>query len=146
VDVSVERVIARERPEVARYVMDPANDALWIGGISESEPLGDPPLRVGSDVRRVAHFLGKRIDHVLRIERIEEGSVLSMRSVKAPFPMTVEYGFEDASAGTLVRIHVTGEPGGLYRLAGAKLASKTRENIAADLERLAGILGSAEPM
>jgi hypothetical protein len=146
VDVTIERVIARERPEVARYVMDPENDPVWIGGISESEPLGDPPLRVGSDVRRVAHFLGKRIDYVLRIERMDEGSMLSMRSVKAPFPMTVEYAFADASPGTLVRIRVTGEPGGLYRLAGSKLASKTRQNIADDLERLAGILESLEPM
>jgi carbon monoxide dehydrogenase subunit G len=65
-----------------------------------------------------------------------------MRSVKAPFPMTVDYAFADEDTGTRVTIRVTGEPGGLYRLAGSKLASKTRDSIGEDLERLRALLES----
>ena len=121
--------------------MDPSNDPVWIGGISERTARRSPAPR---GLRRPSRrpFPGKRIDYVLRIERMEEGAVLAMRSVKAPFPMAVEYAFEDAPASTLVRIRVTGEPGGLYRLASSKLAAKTREGIAGDLERLAGVLES----
>jgi carbon monoxide dehydrogenase subunit G len=139
-DVTIEAVVERPRAEVAPYVMDHENDTAWIGGISESELLGDPPLRVGSQVRRVAHFLGRRIDYVLRIERLDEGSFLGMRSVKAPFPMSVDYSFEDRGESTLVRVRVTGEPGRMYRLAGSMLASRTRSSIAEDLERLRAIL------
>jgi hypothetical protein len=139
-DVTVERAIGRPRAEVATFVMDHRNDTRWIGGISESELLGAPPLAVGSEVRRVAHFLGKRIDYVLRIERLEPGAFLGMRSVKAPFPMTVDYAFEDRGDETLVRIHVGGEPGGMYRLAGSMLAKQTERSIGEDLARLETIL------
>jgi carbon monoxide dehydrogenase subunit G len=139
-DVTVERTIACPRAEVAPFVMDNRNDTAWIGGIKESELLGEPPIREGSDVRRVASFLGRRIEYVLRIERLLPDAQLAMHSVKAPFPMTVTYGFTDDGAGTRVSIRVGGEAGGWYRMAESLLASRSKRSIASDLERLAGIL------
>ncbi|MEX0984886.1 MAG: SRPBCC family protein [Actinomycetota bacterium] len=139
-DVTIQTTIARPREHVADYVMDHEHDTAWIGGITESELLGEPPLRVGSDVRRVAHFLGRRIDYVLRVERLDPGTFLGMRSVKAPFPMTVDYAFEDGGPGTTVRIRVGGEPGRMYRLTGPMLARQTEKSIASDLERLKTLL------
>ena len=88
-DVTIEQSIERPRPQVARYVMDHTHDTTWIGGVSESEMLGEGTFGVGSEIRRVAHFMGKRIDYVLRVERLDLDTFLGMRSVKAPFPMTV---------------------------------------------------------
>lgn len=48
-------------------MIDHRNDPAWIGGISESELLGDPPIAVGSRVRRVASFLGRRIEYGARV-------------------------------------------------------------------------------
>lgn len=121
---------------MADYVADWRNDPVWIRALSESELLTDPPLRVGSRVRRVAGFLGKRIEYVNEVVELEPGRRLVMRSVQAPFPMTVVYELEDAGAGTLMRIRADGDASGFYRLAGPLLARAVRRSIAGDLERL----------
>ncbi|HEX6330308.1 MAG TPA: SRPBCC family protein, partial [Actinomycetota bacterium] len=100
VDVTASTIVAAPREDVAAYVTDHRNDPVWIGGITESQLEGDPPVAVGSRVRRVASFLGKRIEYVNEVVRLEPGSVLEMRSVKSPFPMVVTYSFEDADGGT----------------------------------------------
>lgn len=140
IDVTIEQAIRRPRNEVAAFVMDHRNDTVWIGGIRRSELLGEPPLAEGSEVRRVASFLGRRIEYVLRIERMRPGEELAMRSVRAPFPMTVVYGFADDGGGTRVSIRVGGEPRRWYRLGEGLLAEQTRRSIARDLERLRRML------
>jgi phage FluMu protein gp41 len=50
IDVTASETILAPREQVARYVMDHRNDAEWIGGISESELLGNEPFGVGSEV------------------------------------------------------------------------------------------------
>jgi hypothetical protein len=139
-EVTVERVIARARPEVAAFVMDHRNDPRWIGGITSSELAGEPPIREGSEVRRLARFLGRDVDYVLRVERLEPDALLAMRSVRAPFPMTVAYRFADAREGTRVSIDIGGDPSRWYALAGPLLAAQARRSIAADLGRLAALL------
>jgi hypothetical protein len=63
-----------------------------------------------------------------------------MRSVKAPFPMRVVYEFEDANGGTRMRIRVSGDASGFYRLGGPLLAPAVRRSIAGDLRRLRSLL------
>jgi hypothetical protein len=60
----VEQRIARPRVEVARYATDWQNEPAWIGALSESRLVTEPPFGVGSRVERVASFLGKRIEYV----------------------------------------------------------------------------------
>jgi hypothetical protein len=139
-DVTIDQTIRRPRSEVAAYVMDHRNDTTWIGGIRRSELLGEPPLREGSDVLRVASFLGRTIEYVLRVDRLRPGEELAMRSARAPFPMTVVYGFADADGGTRVSIRVGGEPRGWYRIGERLLADRSRRSIAKDLERLRDLL------
>lgn len=133
IDVTARTVIARPREDVAAYVVDHRNDPLWIGGISESELLGNPPLTEGSRVRRVASFLGKRIRYVNEVVRLIPGSVLEMRSVESPMPMRITYAFADAPGGTEVRVRVEGEPEGLYRLGGTMMRRAVQRSIDRDV-------------
>ena len=112
IDVKAEVLINRSGDDVVRYAMDPANDPVWIGGIKEAEMLTEPPLGEGTQVRRVATFLGRRIEYVLEVVEYDPKALLAMRSVKAPFPMKVFYEFEEATGGTLVGIRVQGEASG----------------------------------
>src|SRR4051794_40324774 len=66
-DVRVETTIERDRGDVAAYAMDPANDATWIGALTEVSVLTEGPVGEGTRVRRVARFLGKRIEYVNEI-------------------------------------------------------------------------------
>ena len=141
-DVTATETMAADPERVFDYATDPRNDPAWIGGISEAELLGEPPLAKGSPVRRVASFMGRRIEYVLEVAELEPGSRLAMRSVRSPFPMAVTYSFEPADGGTRMAIRVEGEPGGMYRLAGPFLPGMVRRSVAGDLRRLRGILES----
>jgi uncharacterized protein YndB with AHSA1/START domain len=138
-DVTASETIAADPDRAFAYATDPRNDPVWIGGITEAELLGEPPLEKGSTVRRVASFMGRRIEYVLEVAELEPGSRLAMRSVRSPFPMAVTYSFEPADGGTRMAIRVEGEPGGMYRLAGPFLPRMVRRSVAADLRRLKGI-------
>lgn len=142
-DVTVSETIYALRHDVARYVMDHRNDTTWIGGITESELLGEAPFGVGSDVRRVASFMGKRIDYVLRVADLQPGRLLEMRSVKAPFPMQVTYSFDDAPGGTVTSVRVQGEPASMYKIAGPMLARQTRRSVGSDLRTLKNLMEHA---
>lgn len=139
-DVTVETRIDRARAEVARYTTDWRSDPVWIGAVTEAKLVTAPPFGVGSQVARVATFLGKRIEYVNEVVEYRAEERLVMRSVKAPFPMTVTYEFEDAGAGTLVRIHAEGDASGFYRLAGPLLSRAVRRGIESDLGRLKATL------
>ncbi len=135
IDITAEVHVDREPAAVAAYMTDPRNDPQWIGGLREAELLDDGPVGVGSHVRRVAYFLGRRVEYVNEILALDAAH-LDMCSVKAPFPMRITYRFDPApQGGTTVRNHVRG--GGL-RL----LAPLVRRNVQRDLERLRNLLES----
>src|SRR3979411_3333863 len=108
-DINAELTIEADPPRVAAYAMDPRNDPAWISGISEAEQLSEGPLRVGTTVRRVAGFLGRRIDYVLEVARLLPGRFIRMKSVKGPFPMDVSYSFEPQGAAPRAGIHIGGD-------------------------------------
>ncbi len=132
IDITAEVHVHRDPAAVAAYMTDPANDPEWIGGLREATLLGDPPLTVGSRVRRVAYFLGRRVEYVNEVLALDD-THLDMRSVVAPFPMHITYTFEARDGGTRVRNHVCG--GGI-RL----VAPLVRRNVQKDLNRLRDIL------
>jgi hypothetical protein len=140
IDVTAEATIAADRGRVAAYAMDPGNDTAWIGGITEVRMLTEPPLEKGSRVRRVATFMGRRIEYVMEVAELEPGSRIVMRSVKSPFPMVVTYSFDDRPGGTRGRVRVEGEPGRMYRIAGPMMARAVKRSIAKDVRRLKAIL------
>ncbi len=163
VDVTVEQRIERPREDVARFAMDPANDTRWIlaldsarvlpGGAGarsgegarggEATPGGEGAagVGVGTRVERLAGFLGRRVEYVNEIEEYDPPRRLAMRSVKAPFPMTVVYEFEEAGEGaTLARIRAGGDTGGFYSVAGPVLNRMVKSGIKRDLEALKDLM------
>jgi uncharacterized membrane protein len=142
-DVTVEERIGRPRDDVAAYASDWRNDSDWIGALSEVNLVTDGPFGVGSRVQRVAAFLGRRIEYVNEVVAWDPDERLRMKSVKAPFPMTVTYEWEDAGKdGTLMRIRAEGDASGFYRFAGPLLSLMVRRGIASDLKRLRANLES----
>ena len=135
VDITARIHVSRDPAAVAAYMTDPANDPRWIGGLRTAELLGAPPLAVGSRVRRVAYFLGRRIEYVNEVLALD-AEQLDMRSVAAPFPMRITYEFRAADGGTAVSNHVRGGGPRIF-------APLVRRNVQRDLERLRDILEAA---
>ena len=140
IDVPVTAVIQRPAAEVAAYAMDPANDTSWIGGIREVRWVTEPPLRVGSRVRRLAGFLGRPVDYVLEVTELTPAERVVMRSIEAPFPMVVTYTFAAEGGGTRAGVRVQGGAGPMFRLAGPLMAWQVRRSLRGDLARLRRIL------
>jgi uncharacterized membrane protein len=139
IDTRAVIAVARPREEVAAYLRDPDNDPRWIGGLRSARLVTEPPVGVGSQVERVASFLGRRIEYVNEITELT-GTRLAMRSVRSPFPMRVTYGFDDAGGATEVSVRVEGDASRLYRLADPLLAWLVRRSVRRDLRTLKRVL------
>ena len=136
IDANAEVLVNVPREKVSAYATDPANDPVWVSGISQAKLLTEPPVGRGSQVDRVASFMGKHIEYVLEIVGWTPQTLMAMRSVKGSFPMEVTYSFEDAPGGTLARINVKGGPGGFLKLVGPLMAMGVKKNITKDLKNL----------
>ena len=139
IDETAERVIALPPERVAAYAMDWRHDPEWTQGIRTAELTREAAaggFGAGAEVTRTAHFLGRRIDYVLRVAAYEPPGLLDMVSVAGPMPMHVTYTFDEHPRGTLARIRVRGDAGSLYRLAAPVMAGKVRSSIGKDLRDL----------
>jgi carbon monoxide dehydrogenase subunit G len=138
-DVRVEAHIARPPEDVAAYMFDPHHDPEWITGIEHVDPPA-APVGVGTETHRLAKFMGRRIDYVLRVVQHVPDRLLVMESVQAPFPMGVTYGVEPDGSGSRVSLRITGGYGLLMRLAQAIVSRQIRGSLEADLRHLRGRL------
>jgi uncharacterized protein YndB with AHSA1/START domain len=131
IDVSATIEIDADPQRVWDFMTDPEHEPEWIGGLKTARLQGEPPLRKGSRVERVAGFLGKRIEYVNEVTTLDPPRTLEMRSVKAPFPMHITYTLDGSTVSNRVR-------GGGIRL----MAPFVRRNIQRDLRNLKRILES----
>ena len=142
-DVLVESRVARSPEEVAGYMFDPRHDPEWITGIEHVDAPATP-VAVGTETHRLARFLGRRIDYVLRVKEYVPDRLLVMESVRAPFPMGVTYGVEPDRSGSRVSLRVTGGYGRLMRLAQPIVSRQIKRSLEADLRQLRGRLEATE--
>jgi hypothetical protein len=124
--------IACEPSVVAAEMTHPANDPDWIGGLREAQLLGEPPVAVRSRVRRVARFLGRRVDYANEILALN-GTHVDMRLVD-PVRDAHHVPLRTApDGGTALSNNVRGR--------GPRLvAPLLRRNVQRDLERLSAVL------
>jgi hypothetical protein len=142
-DVRVEAHVASSPEDVAAYMFDPHHDPEWITGIEQVDP---PATRVGvgTETHRLARFMGRRIDYVLKVVEHVPDRLLVMESVRAPFPMGVTYGVEPDGSGARISLRVTGGYGLLMRLAQPIVSRQIRRSLEADLRHLRGRLEAAD--
>ena len=136
VDVRTEIVIDRPCAEVAAYAADPTHAPEWYANIESVEWKSEPPIRLGSRVAFVAHFLGRRLAYTYEIVELVPGARLVMRTAEGPFPMETTYTFEAAGGGTRMTLRNRGEPSGFSRLVAPLMASAMRRANQKDLARL----------
>ncbi|WP_309227446.1 SRPBCC family protein [Micromonospora thermarum] len=144
-DVVSEVVIDRPVAEVAAFAGDPTNAPAWYVNIESVEWRTPPPLRVGSRVAFVAHFLGRRLAYTYEIVESVPGDRLVMRTAEGPFPMETTYRWEPLDAGrTRMTLRNRGEPSGFASIAAPVLAGAMRRANRKDLTRLKGLLERPE--
>ncbi|RNL78833.1 SRPBCC family protein [Nocardioides marmorisolisilvae] len=140
VEVQVETVIERPRHDVAAYAGDPSNAPEWYVNIRSVAMLTEPPVRVGSRMDFVAHFLGRRIAYTYEVAELVADERLVMRTADGPFPMETTYAWSDEGSGTRMTLTNRGEPSGFARITAPMMEVAMRRATSKDLARLKAIL------
>lgn len=140
VDVEVEKVFPLQPEEVAAYAGDPTNAPQWYTNIQSVSWRSRPPIAVGSLLDFTAKFLGRRLVYTYRVEALEPGRRLVMRTASGPFPMETTYTWEPVPGGTLMRLRNRGTPRGFSTVAAPMMAKAMRRAMIKDLDRLASQL------
>ena len=112
VDVVNTVVINRPVADVSEYAADPDNAPLWYENIKSVEWKTPRPMRIGSQIDFVAHFLGRRLAYTYEVVEFVPGRHLTMRTGGAPFPMETTYSWEDENGTTRMTLRNRGIPSG----------------------------------
>jgi uncharacterized membrane protein len=141
VDVLTEVVVDRPITEVAGYAADPSNAPQWYANIESVDWQTPPPVRVGSKLDFVAHFLGRRLAYTYEIIELDPGRKLVMRTVQGPFPMETTYTWTALDDGrTRMTLRNRGEPAGFSKIAAPVMAAAMRRANQKDLAAIKRIL------
>jgi hypothetical protein len=140
VDVQTEIVIDCPRATVAAFAGDPSRAPEWYSNIRSIEWKTEPPLRRGSRLAFVAHFLGRRLAYTYEVVDYVPGERLVMRTADGPFPMETTYTWETVGPGTRMTLRNRGEPRGFVRPLGLVMAGAVRRANRKDLARLKAAL------
>ena len=142
VDVVTQITINVPSDAVSAFAGDPTNAPKWYKNIELIEWKTDPPVRVGSKVAFVAHFLGRRLAYTYEITALVPGERLVMRTAEGPFPMETTYTWTDVGGATQMTLRNRGEPSGFSKLVAPFMASAIQRANRKDLLKLQGLLES----
>jgi uncharacterized protein YndB with AHSA1/START domain len=140
VDVSTETVVARPRPVVFAYTVDPDHAPDWYVNIKSVQWQSAPPLALGSRVAFVAQFMGRRLAYTYEVIDLVPGERLVMQTAEGPFPMETTYTFDDVTGGTRMTLRNRGTPHGFAAAAAPLMAAAMRRANRKDLACLKAIL------
>jgi uncharacterized membrane protein len=143
VDVEVETTIDRPLEMVAAFAVDPTNAPQWYANIRSVQWETPAPVCVGSRMKFVAHFLGRRLVYTYEVVELEAGSRLVMRTADGPFPMETTYTWEVAGqTATRMTLRNRGTPSGFSQLTAPFMERAMRRATTKDLKNLKMLLES----
>jgi hypothetical protein len=111
-----EKIMIEQSPEeVFAFVTTPENDHLWVSTAVERHRESQGPIGIGSRIRAVDRFLGRRVESVFEITEHEPNTRSSIR-LEGPIVARGSYLLEPLDGRTLFRWILDADPGlgGLY--------------------------------
>jgi Polyketide cyclase / dehydrase and lipid transport len=138
----IERSVVIDRPidEVFEFVHDTSKDALWQSTLVESHQLTDGEMGVGTKVREVRQFLGRRIEMDWEVTDYEPSTRSSIKTVSGPIPPTGSYLLEPVDGGTKLTAMGELDAHGFFKLAEPVFARITGRELEANLGHLKDLL------
>jgi carbon monoxide dehydrogenase subunit G len=131
--------INRNPEDVYNYMTNPANNSQWQSGTEYAEWASDGPTGVGSTIKVVTKFLGRKIEAELEITDWDPPNQVGLKSVSGPIPFENVVTLEAQGDGTNVTQIIQAEVGGFFKMAEGlvgKQMQKTFETNSAALKLL----------
>ena len=141
--IEVSIFIDRPREEVAAYLSDVPNGAVWQNNVVESVKTSDGEVGVGTTGREVRLFLGRPFESEWEITGYDlSGDIwtVSVDIVSGPIKGHGEDTLESLNGGTRFTRSFAAEPKGLMALAGPMFERVARSQGEVDLANLKRIL------
>jgi hypothetical protein len=146
----VEEEIVVERPpeDVFAFTTAPENDHLWSSTAVERHVESDRPIEVGTRIRAVDKFLGRRVESTFEVTEHEPSRRSAIKFVSGPIRAEGSYTFERTNGGTRFRWSLEAPPGlgGLYlgRVTDPLVTWIFRRRLKRDLRQLKAVLEGTE--
>lgn len=143
--VEVTVTIARPPQEVFAFISDFEKNSLWQQGVERAWFTSEGPLGVGTTYTQLSKFLGRDIEFHFDVIGYEPGLRIEFESRSGTFPVHIVREVEPVPEGSRVHAVITGEAGGIFRLAAPLLDRMTQRQIEGDYARLKELLEQGEP-
>lgn len=134
--------IERDAEDVFAFVSNPANDPVWQSGVETSEIVDGTEVRVGTRIRNVGRFLGRKLEFILEVTQHDPPKIQAVETVEGPFSYTSTTTVEPQGAGC--RLTLTGEApslGGFFgKISDPLVVKMFAREVRGDLEKLKVLL------
>lgn len=141
IDVTSEIIIHSTLENVSEYSTNPDNAPIWYDNIKSVIWETEPPLKVGSRIAFVAHFLGRRLTYSYEISEYIPQRKLVMQTAEGPFPMETTYMWEVLQPDRIkMTLRNQGSPSGFSGIFRPFMTRTMKKINRKDLEKLKQIL------
>ena len=142
--IKANQVINRPVSEVFDYMLNFNDVPIWQSNVLEARLTTLGPVGVGSEIRWVQKFLGKRFESTLKVVEYKQNEMVRFKSISGPIDIDGAYTFESVEGGTKLTQSTQGELHGIFKVADSIGTNMYRRQVSANFKNLKDSLEAKE--